>query len=438
MSSILFGPLKNPSFLKSQMIPFSINSTYSKLITINENVFSPGRLFNQIITQDSYKIAALTNYYINFQFENNVTKGGKIIIIFPPDNSLVNLNKIILSDGVNVDYEATYAIVDSFRINITINFDLFTTFNTKITIKLFGVKNSLTLNQEPSIKIETRTSQFFLIDRLDSSLSPQATIPGSILLLSLTAAPAQISKPSSMFLSIQPEATFSRNGRLEIIFPPEFNFNASLFSCPFTLGLNNNIENEGGTCFLTEKIVTTKNFFYPEITQPISLVITGILNPNSTKNSSSFKIRTVDELDRTICELADQNSIFQAQPGNLQIKEGKRDKTQAGENFTLGLKMIVENNFPKQGYFYLMVPLIQGIYGGNLNCYDGQGSKILCNAKNGTAGIEIWVKEMCSKDEIVCKAGSEIELFISGFVNPYFVSQNVNFNKKTYIKLFID
>ena len=425
MSSIIFGPLKNPSFLKSQIVSFSINSTNSKLITINENVFSPGRLFNQIIKQDSYKIAALTNYFISFQLENNVQKEGRIIIIFPNDNSLANLNKIILSDGVNLDYEAIYTIVDSLKINMTINFDLFASSNSKITIQLFGVKNSLTLNQAPSIKIETRTSQFFLIDKLDSSLSPQATVPGSILLLSLTASPSQISKLSNVFLSLQPEATFPRNGRLEIMFPSEFSFNVSLFSCPFTLGLNNNIENEGGTCFLTDKTVMTKNFFYPEITQPISLVITGVINPNSTKKTSSFTIRTVDELNRTICELSGANSVFKAQPGSLEMKEAKRDKSRAGESFTLDLKVKIENNFPKKGYFYLMVPLMQGIYGGNLNCYDGLGGNIGCDAKNGTAGIEVWVEENCSKDEMVCKAGSEVELFLEGFVNPYFVVQNV-------------
>lgn len=260
----------------------------------------------------------------------------------------------------------------------------------------------------------------------------QSLIPGDIGIIAIGPVfnfPSRVNEETSLFLNLQPEVIFKRNGSLEVVFPPQFSFNMSTFKCEFILGLDLN-----GYCTKNGSSVFTNNTFYLSITSPIIFVIHGVINPNSTAPTDNFFLQTYDENQRAICK-SYSNYTYSATPGNLSLLANPlRDKVLAGTMFTLNAKLKTTNNFPKGGFVTIEIPLEQGILNNTgVTCavlknsvYSNQN----CVAINKTNSAEIWINEWCSTTSI-CTNGTSLDFQIfSSFINPYFIAR--------YVLLIID
>lgn len=241
--------------------------------------------------------------------------------------------------------------------------------------------------------------------------------------------PTQINKETSFFINIQPEVVYPRNGSLQIDFPTQFSFNENQLSCQM-FGLS---FYEGTTGYCTKKgnSIFTNNTFYSSLTNQIIIIVHGVINPNSTAQTNTFYFQTYDETQKIICK-SYTSYTYVADPGDLILSYApKRNEILAGKSFTLEINFTIMDSFAANSFISVEIPIEQAIINSSITCKIFKNNiyqSSTCEYLNKTNSAQIWINEWCTNStNLICNNGTILAFqIVSGLINPYFLSQNVN------------
>ncbi|CAG9317925.1 unnamed protein product [Blepharisma stoltei] len=297
------------------------------------------------ITPKSYVTGDITTYTFAIQTKNTIPSGGTILINFP--------SQIIASDLTSacqnfVGYDSNTICVNS-ESSIQVNQGFPSNFSPGLLSFDIGlIRNPITTQSSDTFQVYTKYNSMIL-DKLESGITVTMTTPHDLLSAAISITSNIIATENDYTFTIAPYNTMYNNGYLLITFPSEISLPSSP-NCDISGSITTSV-----ACSIVNSQLKVVIGLSSDTTSAFSFILHSIINPSSTKPSSSFTIETlingysIDKLSSKITVQATQPASFP----NLQIS-----LSDSGISATTSYKFTLTtlHTLPAGGYIEVAVP----------------------------------------------------------------------------------
>lgn len=270
---------------------YTVNYANNFVSVTLEPPFTPGLINVNSITVFPINRAITAEYVFAFSPQTKLSVGAEIHVIFPPEYISLPQNPTCFVSGGITTFEICYKLVNEIILRLDSPY-----FTDVIYLKVIGISN-------PNV---AKTSAFSIYSTYDgntidqtnaaSSASRQVALTAKASLLSMrqfSFDPVNEGEVATYTLSFIPTNEITKGMNIYVKFPDTFDLRlGKQVEIYIVGGLTGDIKSN-----LSNRVITISNFetYSTTSTQPVQLVITGVINPNkpSTGNSGYISVGTI-------------------------------------------------------------------------------------------------------------------------------------------------